>query len=133
MQRFLSEQVYAIRHYNDTHRPRARVVRLGFSWQPFNRLGMLPEFYVAALNEITARLASSIHWAFPPGVAHPRGACGPGGARNWCRGAYVSDAAFTDAWANFNEWPAGDPRDAATAPSRAEHRLGAGRVAQNAY
>jgi hypothetical protein len=105
MQSFISEQVYAIRHYHDTHRPRARVVRLGFSWQPFNRLGMLPEFYVAALNEITARLASSIHWAFPPGVAHPRGACGPAGARTWCRGAYVSDAAFTDAWEDFDEWP----------------------------
>jgi hypothetical protein len=105
MQRFVSEEVYAIRRYNDTERPRARVVRLGFSWQPFNRFGLLDAWYEAALDAITARMASSIHYAFPEGVASPLGACRPPEKMSWCRAARVSDAAFTDAWESFSEWP----------------------------
>ena len=105
MQRFVSEQVYAIRRYTDTERPRARVHRLGFSWQPTNRFGLSDDWFQWSLDTITARLANSIHWAYPEGVASPRGACHAPEQMNWCRGVHASGATFTDAWASFSEWP----------------------------
>jgi hypothetical protein len=110
MMAFVSEQVYAIRRYAGNHTQGAPQGRLGFSWQPFNRwpppTGLPPAEYEAALDAITARIASAIHYAYRQGGASPAGACAPpGGERDWCDGADVPGAAFTEAWDSFSDWP----------------------------
>ena len=106
MQRFVSEQVYAIRHYALTNTHGGPEGRLGFSWQPFNRLELPAADYQAALNAITARLASAIAFAYGQGSASPEGACGePGTGGEWCKGVNVPGAAFSDAWESLDEWP----------------------------
>jgi hypothetical protein len=111
MQHFVSEQVYAVRHYSGSHPRGAPAGRLGFSWQPCNRssatdpncAAVTPAF-VAALDAITARIAESIHYAYRQGGASPAGACAPPGADvKWCDGS-VPGAAFTDAWEIFDRW-----------------------------
>jgi hypothetical protein len=108
MRHFVSEQVYAIRHYGGAHPHRAPAARIGFSWQPCNRLsadetGCRPvdTAFTRALDAITARIAESIHYAYRQGGASPTGACAPPDAEiSWCDGERA-DAAFTDAWHDF--------------------------------
>jgi hypothetical protein len=111
MQHFVSEQVYAARHYSGAHPRGAPAGRLGFSWQPCNRSSATDPNCVAvtvafgmALDAITARIAESIHYAYRQGGASPAGACGPpGSGLGWCRGE-VPGAQFTDSWQIFESW-----------------------------
>jgi hypothetical protein len=115
MRRFVSEQVYAIRHNAGSRPHGAPAGRIGFAWQPCNRLsaaeaGCRPQTaeFVAGLDSIAARLAESIHYAYRQGGASPVGACGPPGGLDWCDGAAVAGASFTDAWAHFR-WSSTSP------------------------
>lgn len=111
MVHFVSEQVFAIRHYAGWHRHEAPAGRIGFSWQPCNRktaeqAGCDPvdATFVAELDAISARLAESIRYAYGPGNASAAAACGPPKSGvDWCRGE-VPGAAFTDAWRDFGRW-----------------------------
>jgi hypothetical protein len=111
MKHFVSEQVYAIRHYTGAHPQGGPAGRIGFAWQPCNRLAAsepgcraLDAGFLDGLNEITARIANSIHYAFRQGGASPAGACAPpGSAESWCAGE-VPGASFTDTWSIFDAW-----------------------------
>jgi hypothetical protein len=111
MMSFVSEQVYAIRHYAGAHPQGAPAGRLGFSWEPCNRTsatdpgcGSFDAQFQQALDQITARIASSIHYAYRQGGASPAGACAPPQSEvNWCNGD-VPGATFTDAWEIFDSW-----------------------------
>jgi hypothetical protein len=107
MRQFVSEQVYATRHYAGTHPHGAPAGRIGFSWQPCNRLSATEAdcraadaMFVASLDAITARIAESIHYAYRQGGASPAGACAPPGAESWCAGERA-DAVFTERWHDF--------------------------------
>ena len=103
---FVSEQVYAVRHYAGSHPQGPPDGRLGFSWQPSNNLpGVSAADFVAAKHAIAARIAAAIHYAYRQGGASPEGACSPpGSGEDWCQGADVPNAAFTDAWETFEQW-----------------------------
>lgn len=113
MRSFVSEQVLAVRHHAGTHANGAPAGRIGFAWSPCNRSSatqaacsaQTPAF-IASLDAIGARLAESIHYAYRQGGASPVGACGPPGAEvDWCAGASVPGAAFTEAWSRFTWRP----------------------------
>jgi hypothetical protein len=102
---FVSEQVYAVRHYAGSHPQGPPGGRLGFSWQPSNNLPVSAADFVAAKHAIAARIAAAIHYAYRQGGASPEGACSPpGSGEDWCQGADVPGAAFTDAWETFEHW-----------------------------
>lgn len=104
---FVSEQVYAVRHYAGSHPQGPPHGRLGFSWQPTNNLQLPGPEFAAAKQAIEERIASAIHYAYREGAASPEGACSPpGGEQDWCLGAEVSGAGFTDAWETFEHWAA---------------------------
>jgi hypothetical protein len=108
MRQFLSEQVYAIRLHAATHRGSAPAGRLGFSWQPCNRLyATEPECratdapFRRSLDLVAGRLAESVRYAYGNGTSAAKAACTtPGAGIDWCRGRR-SGAIFTDAWDDF--------------------------------
>jgi hypothetical protein len=102
---FVSEQVYAVRHYAATHAQGAPAGRIGFSWQPTNNFALPAGEWEAARRAIASRLAAAIHYAYRQGGGSPEGACSPpDSGEDWCLGADVPDAAFTDAWETFEHW-----------------------------
>ena len=76
---FVSEQVYAVRHYAGSHPQGPPNGRLGFSWQPSNNLPVSAADFLAAKHAIAARIAAAIHYAYRQGGASPEGACSPPG------------------------------------------------------
>lgn len=105
MLNFVSEQVYAVRHYAGSHPQGAPAGRLGFSWQPVNNLGLPGPEFTAAKEAIEARIASAIHYAYREGGASPEGACSPpGSGEDWCRGGEVAGAGFDARWEMFESW-----------------------------
>lgn len=108
MRQFVSEQVHAIRFHAGSHPQGAPSGRIGFAWNPCNRLSAeLPACraqtpaFVAGLDAIAARIAESVHYAYRQGGASPVGACAPPDTEiDWCTGS-VAGAAFTDAWSRF--------------------------------
>ena len=47
MMKFVSEQIYTVRHYAQQHRGEAPGTRIGFSWQPGNRFNASPDEFEA--------------------------------------------------------------------------------------
>jgi hypothetical protein len=92
MAQFVSTQVYAIRHYANSHPHGAPQGRIGFGWAPFQEAELLRR-----------RLASAIHESSDRGTNSPRDACGPPGDHVWCEGD-VEGAALNDAWKAFTVW-----------------------------
>jgi len=102
---FVSEQVYAVRVYAAGHPKGPPKGRLGFSWQPTNNFNLSPEQWDAAKRAIASRIGAAIRYAYRPGRASPNGACAPPGSpKDWCRGANISGAAFTNVWETFEHW-----------------------------
>ncbi len=105
MLHFVSEQVYAVRHYAGSHPQGPPTGRTGFSWQPTNNLVLPAAEFDAAKRAIASRLAAAIHYAYRQGGGSPDGACTPPDTEeDWCQGADVPGAAFTDAWDAFERW-----------------------------
>jgi hypothetical protein len=105
MLHFVSEQVYAVRHYAGSHPHGPPEGRIGFSWQPTNNLDLPATEFAVARRAIAARLAAAIHYAYRQGGGSPDGACTPPDTdEDWCQGAEVPGAAFTDAWEAFTHW-----------------------------
>ena len=111
MQHFVSEQVYAIRHYAGRHRHDPFAGRIALSWQPCNRktaeqvsCDAVDATFNAELDAIVARIAESIRYAYGEGGASAGAACGPPKSGvDWCQGE-VPGAVFTDAWRDFGRW-----------------------------
>jgi hypothetical protein len=111
MQQFVSEQVYAIRTYSLEGSHKAPEGRIGFSWQPCNRISadqvdceaIAVRDFVSELDAVSARIATAIQYAYGP-EHEPMGACRPPGSGvDWCAGQ-LPGAAFTDAWSIFKSW-----------------------------
>jgi hypothetical protein len=102
---FVSEQVYSIRRYAANHPPGAPRGRLGFSWQPTNNFRLPPDEWDRAKRSIASRIAAAIRYSYRPGIGSSNLACmPPGSATDWCRGADIPGAVFTDAWTTFRRW-----------------------------
>jgi hypothetical protein len=105
MLNFVSEQVYAVRHYAGSHPQTAPAGRLGFSWQPVNNFGLPGPEWEAAKAAILVRIASAITYGYRQGAASPEGACSPPGSnQDWCSGADVPGATFDPRWEIFESW-----------------------------
>jgi hypothetical protein len=92
MSRFVSTQVYAVRHYANSHPHTAPQGRIGFGWAPFADSAVL-----------RARLANAIHESSEQGTNSQMGACGPPGEHIWCSGE-VEGAFLNEAWMIFGSW-----------------------------
>ena len=95
MARFISTQVYAVRHYANSHPQSAPQGRIGFAWAPTTT--------DADRDLILQRLARAIQEASDEGTNSQMGACGRPGEQFWCNGA-VEGAKLTDAWEMFAFW-----------------------------
>ena len=104
MLNFVSEQVYAVRHYTGSHPQGPPDGRIGFSWQPTNNFNLPAAEWLAARQAIASRLAAAIHYAYGPGGSADGACTPPDSAEDWCQGADVPDAAFTGAWEVFEHW-----------------------------
>jgi hypothetical protein len=101
---FLSEQVYAMRYYADSHPKFGPAGRLGFSWQPTNRFDLTDAEFLAAQDLILARLASAIRHGYASPDAPAIDACRPpGSGEQWCN-SVVPGATFTSNWLDFAYW-----------------------------
>jgi hypothetical protein len=98
MQPFISEQVFAVRHYAGSHPQEAPAGRFGAAWAP------QPQPPVPDIVLLRARTASALHYAYAQGGSSQTGACGPPGAHEWCQGE-LPGAAFVEGWATFPQTP----------------------------
>jgi hypothetical protein len=104
MMHFVSEQVYATRHYAAAHPQGAPAGRLGFSWGPVNLNRIPSAAFEAQLDALAERIAVAIQFSYRQGGASPVGACAPPETEeNWCQ-AERPGAAFTPVWENFDQW-----------------------------
>jgi hypothetical protein len=102
---FVSEEVYAVRRAAGKDDDVGPGGRIGFSWQPTNNFGLPAAPWEAARRAIAARIGSAIRDAYGPDHASAKDACGePGTTEDFCTGADVPDAFFTDAWAEIADW-----------------------------
>lgn len=105
MLNFVSEQVYAVRHYTGSHPQGPPDGRIGFSFQPTNNFNLPAPEWLAARQAIASRLAAAIRYGYRQGGASAEGACTPPDTdEDWCLGADVPDAVFTNAWETFESW-----------------------------
>ena len=105
MASFISEQVYAVRHYAGSHTQGAPVGRFGLAWAPRNT-GLPNAQFQSDTAMLLRRLASAVHESYANGGGSPMGACGPPGGHEWC-GATVDGAAFSELWSPFSSWEYG--------------------------
>lgn len=105
MASFISEQVYAVRHYAGSHTRGAPTGRFGIAWAPRNN-GLPNAQFQSDTAMLLRRLASAVHESYANGAGSPMGACGPPGGHEWC-GATVDGAAFSDLWNPFSSWEYG--------------------------
>ena len=103
MMKFVSEQIYTVRHYARQHRGEAPGTRIGFSWQPSNRFDLPLDEFEANAQAIAARLAEALRWSYGPGN-EALGACiTPGTILDWCTFERTG-AMFVETWADFSSW-----------------------------
>jgi hypothetical protein len=96
MRQFISTQVYAVRHYANSHPYIAPQGRIGFAWAPGTTN--------ADRDLILTRLATAIREASDEGTNSQMGACiDPLDEHNWCTGQ-VDGAALNEAWEAFALW-----------------------------
>jgi hypothetical protein len=98
MQRFVSEQTFAIRRFEETALE-DRFVGFGFAWAPVAPDGLGGQRFAAETARVLERMARSIHDSYRQESA--AAACGAGDV--WCR-CTVQGAGFNDAWATFASW-----------------------------
>lgn len=101
---YVTEEMFAIRQYANSHPQSAPAGRLGFTWQPTNNFMVSNEEFLAAQDAILQRIASALRWGYRQGGASPAGICGPPeSGENWCNGGR-DGATFTEQWETFSRW-----------------------------
>jgi hypothetical protein len=101
MHRFVSEQVYSVRHFSEKRRGGAPSVRIGFSWQPVNNGLTGPEFNARVALQ-AAHIAAVLAAAYGPGTS-AEGACLRDSGTDWCT-MERPGAGFTEEWESFTSW-----------------------------
>jgi ABC-type cobalt transport system substrate-binding protein len=112
MQRFVSEQVFAVKHFSLTRPQSAPDGRIAFAWAPTNNCGTQanpvpcidPKLYTQGVDDILARLSLAIREAYEHGGGSQMGACGEPGDYSWCKDVDVTGATFNPAWQTFPDW-----------------------------
>ena len=103
MSQFVSTQVYALRHYSNSHPQTGPQGRIGFGWAPIEEFD--EHGYTDAGRDLIAeRLASAIHEASDQGTNSQMGACGLPENHVWCGVVEIEDAFLNDAWKTFASW-----------------------------
>jgi hypothetical protein len=90
MQSYVSEQVFATRHYAGAHPHGAPGGRMGFAWAPRTA----PP---AATQLILDRIAAALSDSYAQGGSSQAGACGD----DWCEGE-LSGSTFVEGWRLFS-------------------------------
>jgi len=107
MERFVSEQTFALKHFSQSRPHAAPDGRYAMAWAPNNRCGSLLCMPAGAFVEGTAgivdRLASAIRESYEQGGGSQAGACDPPGDRSWCD-ADIAGADFNPRWSTFPDW-----------------------------
>jgi hypothetical protein len=108
MERFVSEQTYAVKHFSSTRPHLAPGGRFALAWAPNNptcdgKPCTDPKVFAQETQSILDRLASAIRESYELGGGSQMGACGEPGDRTWCS-ADVDGAAFNPLWASFPAW-----------------------------
>ena len=98
MESFISEQIFAVRHYAGSHPQGAPSGRFGAAWAP------QPQPPVSDTVLLRERTASALHYAYDQGGSSQTGACGPPGEHDWCQGE-LPGAAFVEGWSTFPQTP----------------------------
>jgi hypothetical protein len=108
MERLVSEQVFATKHFSLTRPHAAPDGRIAFAWAPNNNCSGVPcidaKLYNVGKIAVLDRLAAAIRAAYERGGGSQMGACGEPGAHVWCKGADVPDATFNPLWETFRTW-----------------------------
>ena len=71
MMHFVTEQIYAIRHYALRHPGRAPAGRMGFSWDPINRFEVPAGEFAGQIAALRERIALAIRDAYRPARGQP--------------------------------------------------------------
>jgi hypothetical protein len=107
MERFVSEQTFAVKHFSQSRPNAARNARIAFAWAPNTQCGTElcnpASVFRQRTGRILERLASAIRESYEQGGGSQEGACGPSGDHIWCS-AGIPDAAFNPLWLTFGEW-----------------------------
>ena len=101
---FVTEEIYAVRSSARKEHGLGPDGHIGFSWQPTNNFNLPPTAWDAAKRTIAARVAGALSDAYGTHDAAPKRACGSLVDEDWCTGADVPDAFFTEAWAQAARW-----------------------------
>jgi hypothetical protein len=107
MQRFVSEQTFAVKHFAQSRPQAAPAERIAFAWAPNTQCGTDLCNPASVFRQRTAgileRLASAIRESYEQGGGSQEGACGPPGDHTWCT-ADIPEAVFNPLWSTFPEW-----------------------------
>jgi len=107
MQRFVSEEVFALKHFAQSRPRLAPDARIAFAWAPNNTCNGKPCIEPGLFADLTLtildRTASAIRQSYEYGGGSQMGACGEPGDHVWCT-ADIADAAFNPLWQDFASW-----------------------------
>ncbi|HEY3544315.1 MAG TPA: hypothetical protein VGK79_17395 [Gaiellaceae bacterium] len=107
MERFVSEQTYAVKHFSLSRPQGAPDGRIAFAWAPNNSCDGKPcmdaKLFASSTLGILDRLASAIRESYERGGGSQMGACGAPGDHTWCN-ADIDGAAFNPLWSTFPDW-----------------------------
>jgi hypothetical protein len=107
MERFVSEQTFAVKHFEQTRPHAAPGAQIAFAWAPNNTCDgkpcIDPKVFADLTLPILDRTASAIRESYEFGGGSQMGACGEPGSHVWCT-ADISGAAFNPAWLTFPTW-----------------------------
>jgi hypothetical protein len=100
MESYVSEQVYATRHYAGAHPNGAPDGRMGFAWAP-RVVPPAKTIDTAATQLVLDRIAGALGDSYAQGGSSQTGACGTSGDHDWCEGE-LAGAGFVDGWSSFS-------------------------------
>ena len=101
---FVTEEVYAVRNSARKEHGLGPDGRIGFSWQPTNNFNLPPAEWDGAKRAVAARIAGALRDSYGTHDAAPKRACGSLVDEDWCTGADVPGAFFTESWAQAARW-----------------------------
>ena len=107
MQRFVSEETFAVKHFSQTRPHAAPDARIAFAWSFTNVCGTTtctdPATFSKGQDDLGDRIASAIRESYELGGGSQSGACGAPGDHVWCT-ADISNAAFNPLWLEYPTW-----------------------------
>jgi hypothetical protein len=107
MQRFVSEQTFAVKHFSQSRPHLAPGAKIAFAWALNNTCGgkscIDPKLFAELTLPIVDRTASAIRESYELGGGNQMGACGEPGDHVWCT-TDIPQAAFNPLWLTFPTW-----------------------------